>query len=368
MTMIDAGLSPLVGVEPRVVREARGVGEWLRRGAMPSQEAIAAARRRLHRKAIGVSIAVVVGYTGLLLGGVPWFIRMAVVPVLLVGIFMVATSIMHDANHGAFFAGSKRANSVVGYASDLLGVSSVLWRIKHDIHHADTNIQGVDPDIDQGLVARLAPDQPQLWWHRSQHRYLWPLYGLLGVQWLLVSDFADLLRGHIEGQSLSELGFRKRALIFAGKALHVSWAIALPLTQYPWWKVATGYLAGSWCVGLALSVTFQIAHCVDRAEFLQPSALRRGDDFVLHQLLTTVNVAPHGSLRGRFRSFVLGGLDYQIEHHLAPEIPHTAYAEVAKRLKASCQQVDVQYRSHPHVRGAIASHHRWLRAMASRSA
>jgi linoleoyl-CoA desaturase len=114
-----------------------------------------------------------------------------------------------------------------------------------------------------------------------------------------------------------------------------------------------------------LSVTFQIAHCVDRAEFTDDSAPRRGDDFVLHQLLTTVNVAPNRSVIGRFRSFVLGGLDYQIEHHLAPEIPHTTYARIAAQLKRSCEEEDVLYRSHANVRGAIVSHHRWLRMMAT---
>jgi linoleoyl-CoA desaturase len=361
MTMIDVRATELDRLD-------QCSGEGLRSNAMPSVIEIAAARRQLHLKAVGVLVAVVVSYTMLLVGGVAWYLRVLAVPVLLVGIFMVATSVMHDANHGAFFAGSRRGNAWVGYASDLLGVSSVLWRIKHDIHHAHPNVQGVDPDIDQGIVARLAPDQQQLWWHRSQHRYLWPLYGLLGVQWLLVSDFADLIRGHIEGHSLATLGFGKRAFIFVGKMLHVSWAIALPLMIYPLWKVAVAYVAASWCIGLALSVTFQIAHCVDRAEFVQPSSPRRGDDFVLHQLLTTVNVAPSRSWPGRFRSFVLGGLDYQIEHHLAPEIPHTAYARLAIRLKTSCEVGGVEYRTHPNVRAAIVSHHRWLRMMATRSA
>jgi linoleoyl-CoA desaturase len=340
-------------------------GGELRARIMPTQGEIVAARRRLHAKAAAVLITVVASYATLLAGGLPWFARLAAVPFLLVSLIMVATNVMHDANHRAFFAGSKQANNLVGYASDLLGVSSVLWRIKHDIHHASPNVQGVDPDIDQGIVARLAPEQERLWWHRSQHRYLWPLYGLLGVQWLLVSDFTDLLRGRIGDQSLKGLGIGTRAGIFLGKALHVSWAIALPMLWYPWWAVAFGYLASSWCIGIVLSVTFQVAHCVDAAEFLLPETPRRGDDFVWHQMRTTVNVAPNNSLLGRFRSLILGGLDYQIEHHLAPEVPHTAYAAMALRLKQSCTALDVTYRSHPNVWGAIRSHHRWLRSMAS---
>jgi linoleoyl-CoA desaturase len=340
-------------------------GQELRARVMPSTTEIAQARRRLQSKAALVLATVVASYATVLAGGLPWFVRAAAFPILLVSLIMIATNVMHDANHRAFFAGSDRANALVGYASDLLGVSSVLWRIKHDIHHASPNVQGVDPDIDQGIVARLAPEQNQRWWHRLQHRYLWPLYGLLGVQWLLVSDFTDLLRGRIGDQSLSTLGFGKRAGIFLGKALHVAWAIALPMVWYPWWAVAAGYLTASWCIGIVLSITFQVAHCVDEAEFTMPTAPRRGDDFIWHQLRTTVNVAPNWSPLGRFRSMVLGGLDYQIEHHLAPEVPHTAYATMAARLKQSCVGLDVTYRSHRNVWGAIKSHHRWLRTMAS---
>ncbi len=343
-------------------------GEALRASVMPSDEDVARARRWLHQKAVLVCTALVASYAVVLSGGAPAIIRALAFPVLIVAVIMVATSVMHDANHGAFFAGSTRANHIVGYASDLLGVSSVLWRIKHDIHHADANVQGVDPDIDQGAVARLAPTQRRRFWHRWQHHYLWPLYGLLGVQWLLVSDFGELIGRHRRAKAdpaIARLTNATRAGIFLGKLAHVSWAIALPLVWFPWWAVAVGYLSASWCIGIVLSVTFQIAHCVDEADFVLPSAPRRRDDFVWHQLRTTVNVAPNRSVIGRFRSLVVGGLDYQVEHHLAPHVPHTAYAAMARRLRAACAEHGIRYRTHTSVASAIRSHHRWLRTLAA---
>ncbi len=360
--MVDSGVVTTLDISP-VRTEVSG--EALRASVMPTMAEVRAARRRLHVKGVGVAIAALVSYVTILVPGVVWYVRLAAFPILVVALIMVATSVMHDANHRAFFAGSIAANNAVGYASDLLGVSSVLWRIKHDIHHAHTNVQGIDVDIDQGIVARLAPQQQQRWWHRFQHLYLWPLYGLLGVQWLLVSDFADLRRGRIGTQSLSVVTRNQRVGIVLGKMLHIGWAIAIPMLSYQWWQVALGYLVTSWCMGVVLAVTFQIAHCVDTAEFMEPSASRRDDDFVWHQLLTTVNVAPNASLLGRFRSLVLGGLDYQIEHHLAPEIPHTAYASMAKQLRSSCTSADIRYRSHRNVAGAVRSHYRWLRCMAT---
>ncbi len=338
-------------------------GEELRTMVMPSSVEIRRARLRLHLKAAGVLSTFIASYLTLLLSNTPWPVRIVAFPFVAGSLIMVATSIMHDANHGAFFGGAPRANQVVGYLADLLGVSSVLWRIKHDIHHADTNVQGIDADIDQGAIARLAPEQRVRAWHRFQHLYMWPLYGLMGVQWLLISDFTDLIRGRVADQSIAHLGIGTRAGIILGKLLHVGWALVLPMMFFPWWAVVPTYLLGSWAIGTVLAVTFQIAHCVDNAQFSLPDIARRGDDFVWHQLNTTVNVRPNRSLIGRFRSMMVGGLDFQIEHHLAPHVPHTAYAAMAKRLRSACSEHEITYRSHAGVVAAVKSHMRWLRTM-----
>jgi linoleoyl-CoA desaturase len=340
-------------------------GEAFRLAIMPTDTEIVAGRRRLHVKAVSIVSSLVVGYSALLNGNVPVPVRAVCFPIVIVSLIMVATSIMHDANHFAFFGGSHRANKLVGFLADLLGVSSALWRIKHDIHHADTNVQGVDVDIDQGAIARLAPEQPHRVWHQWQHLYMWPLYGLMGIQWLLISDFTDLIRGHIAGKSIRNIPKRAVASIFLGKALHVLWALILPMVLFPWFVVLPAYLVGSWVIGSVLAVTFQIAHCVDNADFTTSSAPRRGDDYVWHQLRTTVNVAPSRSVLGRLRSVVVGGLDYQIEHHLAPNVPHTTYAAMAQRLRLSCADHAVQYRTHSSVKSAIKSHSRWLKQMGS---
>jgi linoleoyl-CoA desaturase len=324
-------------------------GEQLRALAMPTSQEIVSARRKLHAKAAGIATALLGAFTALIAPFTPLLLRPVAFVVVVISLIMVATSIMHDANHGAFFAKSERANNTVGYLADLLGVSSLLWRIKHNIHHADTNVQGIDADIDQGAIARLADTQDWKPWHRFQHLYLWPLYGLMGVQWLVLSDFTDLIRGRVADKPITDVRFRSRAAIVGGKALHVAWALALPMLWNPWWAVIGTYLAGSWLVGLVLAVTFQVAHCVDNAEFALPDASRRDDDFVWHQLKTTVDVMASRSLLG-------------------PMVPHTAYPAMAKRLRALCDEYGITYRSHRSVGSAIASHARWLRLMGTNPA
>jgi linoleoyl-CoA desaturase len=108
-----------------------------------------------------------------------------------------------------------------------------------------------------------------------------------------------------------------------------------------------------------LAVIFQLAHCVDTAEFAEPDAPRRGEDFELHQLRTTVDVA----CRVPMLRWIMGGLDHQIEHHLAPRLPHTIYPLVARRLRELCAERDITYRLQPNLRAALRAHARWLKLL-----
>ncbi len=197
----------------------------------------------------------------------------------------------HDANHSSFST-SRLANRLAGYTGDLLGASSWIWRFKHNnLHHGNTNVVGIDADIDQAPFARLAPDQPWRPWHRYQHLYMWVLYGFLTLQWFLFSDFIDLKNHGIGGQRFPRQPRRRDvALLALGKLIHLTWAIAVPLMYHPWWVVLTFYVAISWSVGLLLATMFQLAHCAEPAEFFTADVPRRGPDFVAHQLRTTVDV------------------------------------------------------------------------------
>lgn len=145
--------------------------------------------------------------------------------------------------------------------------------------------------------------------------------------------------------------------------LHLGWAVALPLLFNPWWGVLAFYLACSWLVGFLLAVTFQLAHCVEATDMPGADALRRGDDFVVHQLRTTVDIASPVPVFGHLFRCLVGGLDHQVEHHLAPRLPHTAYPAVDARFRQACAAHGIAHQRHRGVFAAIASHARWLRTM-----
>jgi linoleoyl-CoA desaturase len=334
---------------------------------MPTGDQIERARRRLHRKAAGIGVTAVASYGALVFAPVGFVVRVLFALVLVAASVAIATSVMHDGNHGSF-SDSKRVNRIAGWSSDLLGASSFLWRFKHNrLHHGNTNVVGFDLDIDQVPFARLAPQQPWRPWHRYQHLYMWVLYGFLTLQWFVLSDFSTLLRGRQGVHPLPvKLGRRDVAMILFGKVVHLGWAIALPMLFHPWWGVLAFYLVSSWLVGFLLANFFQLAHCVDRAEFFTPDAPRRGPDFELHQLKTTVDIPCRVPIVAGIVHTMMGGLDYQVEHHLAPKLPHTVYPIAASKLQQACAARGVTYRKHASVTDAVRSHARWLRAMGRR--
>ena len=333
----------------------------------PSPRELLLARRRLHLKAVVIAALAAVSYWSLVIAESSVVMKIVSALALVVALTATATSVFHDANH-ASFSTSRAVNRVVGYTGDLLGASSWIWRFKHNnLHHGNTNMVGIDADIDQAPFARLAPDQPWRPWHRYQHLYMWVLYGFLTLQWLLISDFVDL-RNHGIGRQRFTRQPRRRdvAMIALGKLMHVGWAFALPLVYHRWWVVLTFYLAVSWMVGLLLATMFQLAHCTEGVEFPDADAPRRGPDFIAHQLRTTIDVHCRTKLGGHALHWLMGGLDYQVEHHLAPRLPHTVYPLVAERLTQACDQCHLTIHSHPTPWKAVRSHARWLKMMGTR--
>jgi linoleoyl-CoA desaturase len=182
-----------------------------------------------------------------------------------------------------------------------------------------------------------------------------------------MSDYATLAKGRVGAHALPKTPrTRDVVLIVVGKLLHLSWAIVLPMFFHPWWGVLGFYLAISWTVGFLLANIFQLAHCVDIAEFFDPDAPRRGSQFELHQLRTTVDIRCKVPVIRQFVHWLMGGLDHQIEHHLAPKLPHNTLRIAAPKLEAACAERGVAYRVHPSLVAAVRSHARWLRTMGRR--
>ena len=273
----------------------------------------------------------------------------------------VGFNVMHDGGHGAYSA-RKWVNKVMAMTIDLMGGSSYMWARKHNsIHHTYANITGHDDDINIGVLGRLSPHQRRLPFHRLQQYYLWLLYGLLPVKWLLFDDFWNLITGHIGGHRLARPKGWDLVTFLTGKVVALTVTFVVPMFLYPVWVVLVFYAAVSLVLGVVLSVVFQLAHCVEEAAFPMPSA---GSDridthWAVHQVQTTVDFA-----RGnRLLSWYVGGLNFQIEHHLFPKICHVHYPALAPLVESTCREFGVKYVAHRTLFACLASHFRWLRRM-----
>lgn len=327
----------------------------------PTRQELRRARRLLHVKSLFTLTLACASYSTLVFSAVGPLWRTLSALVLSQALVAIATGIMHDGNHGAF-SSRRGLNRLAALSADLLGASSLLWHRQHnDAHHRHTNVRGLDGDIDQQPFARLAPWQEHRWFHTWQHLYLWPLYGFLAVKWFLFGDVRTLL-----SDRHGKVTARDWVLVLAGKALHATWAIIVPCLFWSPLQVALVYLGISWVLGLTLAVLFQLAHCVDNAEFHADDLPHtKGRDVVVHQLATTVDFEARNPLLRFYMSFLCGGLEYQVEHHLMPRVPHTFYPTLARRLRTLCSEHGLEHRDHASVASALRAHQRHLRAMAA---
>ena len=316
---------------------------------------------RLYSKAViavGLSVA---SWTALLLAGPSGLAAGMCLVGLAVGAVMTALCVQHDANHGAFFRRT-RYNHLLGWTADaLLGFSSYTWRVKHNIaHHTYTNVDGYDDDVSQVPLARFAPSQLPRPWYRFQHYYIWPLYTLVGIRWQTLGDVLSLVRGRFAETTLRvPRGWNLFALV-SGKAVFFGWTIVVPLFFYPWWAVLAAYLGFTMLLSLIMVTTFQLAHCVEEATFAgSDEMIAETRVWAVHEVETTVDFCS----RNRVLTWVLGGLNFQIEHHLFPRVPHTHYPEIARIVERNCLAHGVRYTIQPTLAAALRSHFLHLRRM-----
>lgn len=280
---------------------------------------------------------------------------------LVLGAMLTAFCVQHDANHGSYFK-QRRWNHLVGWSTDsLLGFSSYAWRVKHNVaHHTYTNVDGYDDDATQVPLARFAPSQPARPWYRFQQYYIWPMYTLMGLRWQTVGDLHAFRRGAVGESTLKRPRGWTLFGVVAGKAFFISWAIVIPLLVYPWWGVLAAYVFFTMITSLIMATTFQLAHCVEEASFASAEELRSERRiWAVHEVETTVDFCP----RNPVLTWMLGGLNFQIEHHLFPKVPHTHYPKIAEIVRRNCAKHGVRYSFHPSLGRALRSHFLHLREM-----
>lgn len=273
------------------------------------------------------------------------------------GMAGIGLSIMHDANHGSY-SKNENVNKYLGYLINLIGGSSVNWKIQHNVlHHSFTNIDGFDEDISIGKILRFSPHQKRYKVHRIQHYYAWFFYCFMTLNWIVSKDFMQLFRyrqmGLLKGQSRSFSALLTELIL--SKLFYVFCFIVLPvvLLPVPWWQTLIFFFVMHAVASLIVGIIFQCAHVMPTSEFPLPDD--KGyleNNFTIHQILTTANFSPGNKLF----SWFIGGLNYQIEHHLFPNICHIHYRAISAIVKKTTAEFGIPYNVHSNFFKAVKNH------------
>lgn len=273
----------------------------------------------------------------------------------------IGFNVMHDGAHGSF-SKYKWLNIFAAFSLNILGGNSFMWNVKHNvIHHAYTNVEGVDDDIDIQPWLRMSSGQKKYRLHKYQHIYFWVLYSLLYIFWIFVLDYKKYFKGKIGNMPLKKMALKDHLVFWGFKLFHLFIFVGLPIYMVGLTHWTISFLIFTLVAGFVLSIVFQLAHTVEHTAFPMPNEVngKMDDEWAIHQLRTTANFAT----KNKLVSWLVGGLNFQIEHHLFPKISHVHYPAISKIIKQACREYGIAYIEYPKVRYAVASHVSFLKQM-----
>jgi linoleoyl-CoA desaturase len=311
---------------------------------------------RLYIKSATLIPASVLLYLALIFSVFP--VWLALIASIILGFLLasIGFSVMHDACHGSY-SNNKNLNYIMGLSMNALGSNAFIWKVKHNIiHHTYTNIDGVDDDIAKSPVLRHCYSQPYKKIHRYQHIYMIPLYAISSILWALVTDMDKYFKKEINGTRINNFPVQEHIIFWATKILYIVFYIAIPVMMLGWGPFLIGYFLMNAAMGLTLSFVFQLAHVVENTEFTDAShldgKLTINDAWAIHQVRTTSNFATHSKVI----SWFVGGLNFQIEHHLFPKISHVHYPAISKIVEKRCHEFGIPYNNIHSFTDAVMSH------------
>lgn len=277
------------------------------------------------------------------------------------GMAGIGMCVMHDANHGSY-SKNQKFNKFLGFFSiAALAGNALNWKIQHNIiHHTYTNVHELDEDISSMGFLRFEPHSEKKKIHKYQFLYAWFFYGLMTLMWSTIKDFKQVVR-------YNKMGFLKDAgttfakelsVIILSKLFYYAYML-VPLFVVPemtFLNWLLGFVVMHYVAGLTLAIVFQLAHVTDENEYPLPVDGELDSNFIEHQMRTTMNFATGN----RFVSYIAGGLNFQVEHHLFPAISHIHYPKISKIVESTAKEFNLPYHTGKSFFGALSAHTKML--------
>lgn len=315
-------------------------------------------------KTISVLSMYLVPYFLLILGGFTniWLL-MGLWMVMGIGKAFIGTTIMHDSIHGSYFK-NQTMNNLMTFSATIVGVDKLIWHIQHNVlHHTYTNLEHADEDILPRFVFRYNTNQPHKWFHKFQHIYAPIFYCVPLLEWITTKDFIKVFDYRRDGLIKKKDFPIELTKVILRKVFYWVVFLVLPvmLIPVPAWITILMIFASHCITGIMLAMIFQTAHVVEPAEFFEEEDEHVKHSWVAHQLKTTCNYG----MDDKVLSWFLGGLNFQIEHHLFPEICHVHYPAVSKLVQQTVKEFGLPYYAFPSFGAAVASHFKHMKEMGS---
>ena len=314
---------------------------------------------RLYHKAWVLLIGALALYLVLLNVSMPAYLSLILCATLGFVMASIGFNVMHDACHGSF-SKNETLNTIMGYTLNILGGNSYIWKQKHNIiHHTYTNVDGVDDDIAKSPVIRQCYTQKWVPAHKVQHLYLPLIYAITSIAWAFIMDFQKYFSGKIYTTERWKMDWKEHAIFWAGKVYFAIVYMAIPVYCVGFSSWLIGFLVMHITMGFTLAIVFQLAHVVEGAHFVEAynHDLHVEDSWAKHEVVTTANFAP----TNKIINWYVGGLNYQIEHHLFPKVSHIHYPAISKFVKESCAEYNIPYNEFPTMWSAVKSHFKMMK-------
>lgn len=277
----------------------------------------------------------------------------------------IGFNIMHDACHGSY-SGKAWVNEMLGYSLNALGGNSFIWKCKHHLHHTYTNVDGIDDDIAKSPLLRQCTSQKWLPIHRFQHFYIILVYAISSFAWITIMDFNKYFKQKVFTTPMRKMNLTEHFIFWISKSLYVSFYVVIPIYfvgALPW---VIGFICMQVAMGYTLALVFQLAHVVEGTEFesvnVEPKLIKK--EWAIHQVTSTANFATNNKII----SWFVGGLNYQIEHHLFPRISHIHYPALSNIVKLKCREFNLPYNNFSTMPQAIASHYSHIKRLGKKPA
>jgi linoleoyl-CoA desaturase len=278
------------------------------------------------------------------------------------GMAGIGLCISHQAAHNAVFK-NKKLNRVFSLSFNLVGISDYIWKIKHNVfHHAYTNVYELDEGLREGEILRLSPDAPYFKVHRWQHIYSFIAYAVFTVLWTFLLDIEKLWRYNGNGSRNRSVKHpvNELLLFWITKIYYIVIAFVLPfhLLDISVGQFIIGFMTIHVIGSLIVVLVFQVEHLTEETEHVSPNEEGKVNcSWAMTQLKGTTNF----KARTKLFEWYVSGTNYQVEHHLFPNISAAHYPALSKIVQRTAKEFGLNYHCQPSFMAAIVSHYHCLK-------